>query len=53
MTIEHQLWSQHSQALAAEGDSTVVMFDYENKQPVAISAKVRACIESLENRSFS
>jgi acyl-CoA thioesterase FadM len=39
--------------VAAEGDSTVVMFDYEQQQPVPISTKVRASIESLENRAFS
>lgn len=53
MTIEHQIWSEQSQAVAAEGDSTVVMFDYTHQKSFAISAEIRSRIEALENRSFS
>lgn len=53
MAIEHQLWSEQQQSIAAEGDSTVVMFDYRNQCSFEIPGGVRAKIEALENRSFS
>jgi acyl-CoA thioester hydrolase len=53
MRIEHQLWSEQHQAIAAEGDSTVVMFDYQNQCPFEIPPEVRANIEALENKTFS
>jgi acyl-CoA thioester hydrolase len=53
MAIEHQLWSEQLQAVAAEGDSTVVMFDYHNQKSFAISPDLRARIEAIENKSFS
>lgn len=52
MAIEHQLWSENLQAVAAEGDSTVVMFDYDNQTSIAISDDVRAKIEAIEQKSF-
>lgn len=53
MTIEHQLWSERLQAVAAEGDSTVVLFDYQNQKSTPIPPELRTKIEILENRSFS
>jgi acyl-CoA thioester hydrolase len=53
MTIEHQLWSEQLQAVAAEGDSTVVLFDYQNQQSIEIPPELRTKIELLENRAFS
>jgi len=53
MTIEHQLWSEQLQAVAAEGDSTVVMFDYETQTSFEISPELRSRIEAIENKSFS
>lgn len=50
--IEHQLWSQNHQAIAAEGDSTVVVFDYQKQCSSPVSDEVIQKIESLENRSF-
>ena len=53
MTIEHQIWSERLQAIAAEGDSTVVMFDYQNQTSIAISPELRSRIEAIENKSFA
>ncbi len=50
--IEHQLWSENHGAVAAEGDSTVVMFDYENQCSSPISDDIRRRIEELEGKSF-
>lgn len=50
--IEHQLWSETHGAVAAEGDSTVVMFDYENQCSSPISDEIKQRIEQLEGKSF-
>jgi acyl-CoA thioester hydrolase len=53
MAIEHQLWSEQLQTVAAEGDSTVVMFDYQNQKSFEISKELRSRIEAIENKSFA
>lgn len=49
MQIEHQLWSNNHTAVAADGDSTVVMFDYENQCSSPIADELRTRIRELEN----
>jgi acyl-CoA thioesterase FadM len=39
-------------AIAADGDSTLVAFDYTAQKPVSVPASIRAAIEGLEGRSF-
>ena len=51
--IAHQLWSGQNQAVAADGDSTVVMFDYQNQCSIEIPQELRKKIEALENKSYS
>lgn len=51
--IEHQLWSTNHGAVAADGGSTVVMFDYENQRSTPIPENIRKAIEALEGKSFS
>lgn len=48
MTIEHQIWSEQNNAIAADGESTVVMFDYDRQKPCPISDDLRTAIEALE-----
>ncbi len=50
--IEHRLWSERLNAVVADGNSTVVFFDYQEQRPAPISPKIRAAIESLEGHSF-
>ena len=52
MKLEHQLWSEQLQAVAAEGDSTVVLFNYQSQESFPIPPELRAKIEGMENRSF-
>lgn len=52
ITIEHSIWSQHQSALCAEGQSTVVVFDYQLQKAAPISDELRATIETLEGRTF-
>lgn len=50
--IEHQLWSERHGAVAADGDSTVVMFDYSNQCSSPIDDTLRRRIEKIEGKSF-
>lgn len=50
MKMRHLIYSQSQQAVAAEGESTVVMFDYANQRPTRVPDDVRQQIERLEGR---
>jgi len=47
-TMSHELLSEAQDAVAAEGTSVVVSYDYVRRQPVRIPDDVRAAIEHLE-----
>lgn len=53
MKMEHQLFSTKQNEIAAEGESTVVLFDYENQRSHPIPIEMRQKIEELEGRSLS
>src|SRR6184192_1459964 len=53
MKMVHRIYSTIQQAVAAEGDSTIVMFDYTGQRPVAVSDEIRARIDALEGRTAS
>ena len=50
MKMVHRIYSTAQQAVAAEGDSTIVMFDYTLQRPVVVSDEVRAKVQELEGR---
>jgi acyl-CoA thioester hydrolase len=52
LTMQHHLVSHAHGRMAAEGESVVVMFDYQSQRPVRISAEIRAAIEQFEGRSL-
>jgi acyl-CoA thioester hydrolase len=52
MDMEHKILSQNDQALAAEGRSTIVIFDYQTNKSHPVPARIRHAIESLEGRTF-
>ena len=52
MSMEHAMWNKATGELVADGDSTVVMFDYQNQKSAEVSVNTRQRIESLEGRSF-
>jgi acyl-CoA thioester hydrolase len=53
LKMEHRLISQRLGAIAADGDSTLVTFDYTAQKPVSVPVPVRAAIEQLEGMSFA
>src|SRR5436190_8174992 len=53
MTIEHALWSREQQmALAADGTSAIVVFDYNVQKPIQVPDNIRQIIEELEGKKF-
>ena len=48
MVMEHQIYSQQQDMVVSEGNSTLVLFDYANNEPLAVSDDLRRVIESLE-----
>jgi acyl-CoA thioester hydrolase len=50
--MRHLIYSQAEQAVAADGESVIVTFDYTKQQSIAVPDDVRAKIERLEGRSF-
>jgi acyl-CoA thioester hydrolase len=52
-TIEHGLWSTAKDGiLAADGTSTIVLFDYANQKPIRVPDDIRRKMEELEGRPF-
>lgn len=52
LTMEHRVISESLGAIAADGDSTLVTFDYAAQRSVPVPAAVRESISRLEGRSF-
>jgi acyl-CoA thioester hydrolase len=52
MVMEHKILSQKDQEIAAEGTSTVVVFDYQTSKSHPVPARIRHAIENLEGRTF-
>jgi acyl-CoA thioester hydrolase len=48
--MEHAIFSD-ALGLAAEADSTLVVYDYQSNKPCPMPAEIRAAIESLEQRA--
>ena len=50
--MEHKIFSQNDHALAAEGTSTLVVFDFQTNKSHPVPARIRHAIENLEGRTF-
>jgi acyl-CoA thioester hydrolase len=50
--MEHKIFSQNDHALAAEGTSTLVVFDYQTNKSCPVPARIRHAVENLEGRTF-
>lgn len=50
ITLEHEVWSQRLDCVAAEGESIVVMFDYRSQNKVPVSDAIRRKIEDVQGR---
>ncbi|WP_240906915.1 acyl-CoA thioesterase [Paludisphaera rhizosphaerae] len=52
ISLEHKIFSRSQRALAAEGTSTLVVFDYNAQKPTRVPDAIRAAIEAMEGREF-
>lgn len=52
ITMEHELFTQSNQALAAEGKSTIVVFDYATNRPHPVPDAIRQAIEAVEGKQL-
>ena len=52
MTMDHEVFSAKLQTVAAEGESTVVVFDYNENKSHPVPDRIRAEIEKLEGKAF-
>ena len=50
--MEHKIVSQNDLPVAAEGSSTMVVFDYQTNKSHAVPARIRHAIEELEGKTF-
>jgi acyl-CoA thioester hydrolase len=51
-TMTHTIWSRQQKALVADGESTIVMFDYQAQRPVPVPDSIRQAIECVEGRTL-
>jgi acyl-CoA thioester hydrolase len=47
-TMGHAVWSEQHQAIAADGESVVVVFNYQSQRPVRVPEELRQAVELLE-----
>lgn len=52
LTVNHAVWTRNNDGVAAEGESTVVMFDYVAQRPHPVSSELRALITQLEGKEL-
>jgi len=50
MKMAHLVYSTAHKAIAAEGDSVLVMFEYTHQRPILVAEDIRARIEAIEGR---
>ena len=52
MIMQHQIYSTNNDAVAAQGTSAIVLFDYTEQTPQQIEGELRSMIAQFEGRSF-
>ena len=52
MTMEHRVVSEKLRAIAAEGDSVVVTYDYVEKKTIRVPDELREAIAHIEGHPF-
>lgn len=50
LKMAHLIYSTAQQAIASEGESVIVMFDYTTQRPTPVPDPIRAKIDALEGR---
>ena len=47
-TMQYMVWSKTHERVAAEGDGTIVMYDYQSGKKSIVSEALKACIGRIE-----
>jgi acyl-CoA thioester hydrolase len=50
LTMANAVWSTRQQALTADSESTIVVFDYKTQKPTPIPAAIREAIEQFQGK---
>ena len=50
MVIDHRIVSEQNEYIAAEGQSVIVIFDYQAQRPVRIPEEVKQAVSEFEKR---
>ena len=53
LQMTYRVWSEAQQAVVAEGDSTIVAFDYRQNKSQPVPPELRAKIEQIEGSSLA
>jgi acyl-CoA thioester hydrolase len=53
LKMVHRVYSTAQKAIVAEGDSTIVMFHYDQQRPIPVADDIRAKIDAIEGRTIS
>jgi acyl-CoA thioester hydrolase len=52
LKMSYSVWSESQQAIVADGDSTIVAFDYRQNKSQPVPAELRAKIARMEGKAF-
>ena len=52
MTMDHAVYSELQECLVADGDSIIVVFDYEAQKPSRIPNEMRATVNELQGTDY-
>jgi acyl-CoA thioester hydrolase len=52
LTMRHAVYSERLDAIAADGESVIVVFNYDTQRPVRIPPEIRASMEQLEQKTL-
>lgn len=52
MTIAHRVYSETQDAIVADGESTVVIFNFNRQRPIRVPDEYRTKVQAIEGRSL-
>lgn len=50
-TMQHAVYSEAGEWICADGESAIVVFDYQTQRPVRVPDSIRGAVEKLEGKS--
>jgi acyl-CoA thioester hydrolase len=53
LVMKHAVYSEKLKAIAAEGESVIVLFDYTSQRPIRIPEELRNLLQNVEGKHLS